>query len=258
MSQDTSSASKNIEVKKAEIPSEVKIENKAIPKNAKKGTMLIFCAHSDDQILGCGGTMAKYSKEGYEINTFIFSYGELSYPYMKKEHITEIRIKESEDANKIVGGSKVVFFNLKDGQVGKEISQKKVLKKICEIMQKEKPVKIFTHAQDDFHPDHRAVHKAIVDSYDYLHKNTGFKSEIYAFEISQFWNIRKRKQPILVIDIRNEFRTKIRALHAFKSQINLFSHTIEVNLLYLGVYIRAIIAGIKYKTKMAEIFYKIR
>jgi len=249
----------NMSIKEnSKIQSKFKKETKASLKDNPKGTILIFCAHSDDQILGCGATMAKYSKEGYDIHTYIFSYGELSYPHMKKEHITEIRVKESKNANKIVGGGDVIFFNLKDGQVGKEISQKKILKKIQDIILSKKPVKIFTHTQDDFHPDHRSVHKAIVESYDYIHKKTGFKTEIYTFEISQFWNVRKRKQPILVVDVLNEFRTKIRALHAFKSQINIFSHTIEVNLLYLGVYVRAIIAGLKYKTKMAEIFYKIR
>ncbi|MCF7866467.1 PIG-L family deacetylase [Candidatus Woesearchaeota archaeon] len=234
------------------------ITNQTNKKEKNKKNILIICAHSDDQILGAGGAIAKYSKEGYNIFTVIFSYGEFSHFHMKKEHVKEMRVKESLAAENAVGGKGIILFDHRDGKVKEDVTKKKTHLELKKIIDKFKPEKIFTHSQDDLHPDHRAVLKTVLKSYDLLDKNSKSKPEIYCFEVSQLWNIKKRKLPILVVDITQEFKNKIKALHQFKSQINLFSHTYEVNLLYIGVYIRAFISGILFRKKLAEIFYKIR
>ena len=43
-------------------------------------TILVFAAHPDDEVLGCGGTIAKCSREGRKVVTVIFSHGEGSDP----------------------------------------------------------------------------------------------------------------------------------------------------------------------------------
>lgn len=240
------------------MPIKGKIVKEDDKKKAKKGNIMVICAHSDDDILGAGGAIAKYSREGYNVHTIILSYGELSHFHMKKEHVMEMRVKESLDAEHIVGGTSLIFFDHTDGQLSKEIPKKKTKFEIKNLMLKYKPKKIFTHSEDDMHPDHRATHKLVIESFDELNKDNKLKSEIYTFEISQLWNLKKRKQPKLVLDISNYFKFKIKALHTFKSQINLFSHTYEVNLLYLGVYVRAFLAGIRYKKKLAEVYFKVR
>tara|TARA_B100001540_G_C15758306_1_gene620425 strand:- start:891 stop:1088 length:198 start_codon:yes stop_codon:yes gene_type:complete len=40
-----------------------------------KKKLLVISAHPDDEILGCGASMANYSRKGYEINTLILSKG---------------------------------------------------------------------------------------------------------------------------------------------------------------------------------------
>ena len=47
--------------------------------------ILILAPHPDDEILGVGGTIAKYSKEGKNNYVVIFSYGEVS--HLKEEII---------------------------------------------------------------------------------------------------------------------------------------------------------------------------
>lgn len=44
--------------------------------------ILVIVAHSDDQMLGPGGTLVKYAKEGKEIHTVIFSYGALKIVFL--------------------------------------------------------------------------------------------------------------------------------------------------------------------------------
>ena len=38
-------------------------------------SIAVIAAHADDEVLGCGGTLAKYAKEGCEINVLILADG---------------------------------------------------------------------------------------------------------------------------------------------------------------------------------------
>ena len=47
--------------------------------------ILVIASHPDDEILGCGGSIDKYSKLGYRINTLIFGSG-IDSEEFKKEY----------------------------------------------------------------------------------------------------------------------------------------------------------------------------
>ena len=220
--------------------------------------ILVICAHSDDQVIGPGGAMAKYAREGYNVYTIIFSYGEMSHPHMKRSYIAKVRVEESRAADKIIGGKGVLFLGLKDGSMKEDFKKKKMKKKLSDLLEKFSPEMIFTHSKDDILPDHRFVRKIVLEVYDELHKKKKLKSDVYSFDVWNLWNILKRGRPKLIVDINSTFTYKTRALKEFKSQINFFSHTFLVNILFVSVYVRAYIAGIKYKLKKAEVFYKLR
>ena len=59
---------------------------------AEEEGVLVVCAHSDDQILGCGGTIAKYAKQGIPVYAIIFSYGEKSLPHLKEDFVRLLRL----------------------------------------------------------------------------------------------------------------------------------------------------------------------
>ena len=229
-----------------------------IDKQNEKKNVLVICAHSDDQILGPGGTMAKYAREGYDVHTIIFSYGEVSHPHLKLGSIAKIRVKESKEADNIIGGKGVIFLAIKDGQMKQDFTNRKMMPKLKNLILKHNPDKIFTHSSDDMLPDHRFVRKIVLEAYDSLHKQKKVFSDVYSFDVWNIWNFKKRKEPYLVVDISKTFKYKIRALHTFKSQINFFSFTYLVNILYISVYVKAIMNGLKNGCKLAEVFYKIR
>ena len=103
-----------------------------------KESVFVICAHSDDQILGPGGTLAKYAKEGKEIFTIIFSYGETSHFWLKKKVSAEIRVKEAQNADKVIGGSGVVFFGLKEGKFFEEVKNKDIKDKVKKLLKEKK------------------------------------------------------------------------------------------------------------------------
>ena len=76
---------------------------------AKK--ILIVCAHPDDEVLGCFGTVARLIKEGYEAYTLILGEGKTSRDEKrvlenKKDEI-EVLNSEIQKANDVIGIKKV-------------------------------------------------------------------------------------------------------------------------------------------------------
>jgi len=211
-------------------------------------SVFVICAHSDDQMLGPGGTLAKYAKEGKEIFTIILSYGETSHLWLKKRVSIEIRVKEAQNADKVIGGSGVVFFGLTEGKFLEEVEDKKIKDRIKELIKEKNPTKIFTHSVDDAHNDHRAVYKVVMELTDEIN----YKGDLLSFDIWHIVDFKKREKPKLYVDITDTFKTKLKALKCFESQklVMLFP--------YINVYIKAFINGLKNDCKYAEKFYKIK
>jgi len=215
----------------------------------KNETILILCAHNDDQILGCGGTFAKYAKEGKKVKTIIFSYGENSHPHFKPGIIKKTRKKEAEESDKILGGSGIKFLSLADAQFKRELKEKNIKEVIAKIIKKEKPSKIFTHNNGEMHPDHNAVHSLVKE----LINERIINCDVYLFEI---WTVLKVKKnlPTMIVDISQTYKTKVNAMKAHRSQYNLPG----VIGLRWKMYFNAILNGWNNKYKYAEVFYKLK
>jgi len=208
-------------------------------------TIIFFTAHNDDSIIGAGGTIAKYSKEGKKVLVFVFSYGENSLPHIKRELAIKKRISESKKSDEILG-CKSFYFGVKEGNFIKEKDNLK--KKVKEILKKYKPKKIFTHSFDDPHPDHMAVHKIVLEVYDSLKLKCG----LFAFPVWNIITLHRRNAPKLFVDISSSFSKKVRAFKMHKSQ------KVSIVFLLWSIYFKAKINGIENNCKYAELFYRIR
>ena len=72
-----------------------------------KKRVLVVAAHPDDEVLGCGGTIAKLAREGNDYYTLILGEGITSRDEKRdrtkrENEIAELR-KQAEDAHKILG-----------------------------------------------------------------------------------------------------------------------------------------------------------
>lgn len=210
--------------------------------------ILVFCAHSDDQIFGPGGALAKYAREGKKIYTYIFTYGELTHPHFKRKVIVKIRVKESQKADEEIKGCGVSFFGLTETKFFEETKEKGFHDKIRQIILEKNPTKIFTHNADDPHADHRAVNQIVLDAIEEVKSS----ADVYAFDVWSPLSLAYRKNPKLVVDISKTFRIKIKALGHFESQ------KLAMVLLLWSVYAKAIKNGLLNGYRYAEVFYKIR
>ena len=209
-------------------------------------TALIFSAHSDDEVIGVGGTIAKLSKNE-DVYVLIFKYGAdlpgllTSWPFMNTEKLRRIRIEEARKADKYLGVKRTIFLGL-DGDLEKNWNANhhaNVIKIINEI----NPDKIFVHSRFDIHKDHLFVNRKISQIIDEL----GITSEIYYYDIN-LWK-KSLGEPNVITDISKYFWKKMKALKFFKSQI--FSIMVLEPLIYL----KAMNAGKKIGKKFGEVFY---
>lgn len=212
-----------------------------------KDTILVICAHNDDNVIGAGGTLAKFAMKGFKVKTVIFSFGEKSHPHFKEEVIVKKRIEESLHANKILGGKGIAYLGLKEGNFDEDIKAKRVKQKLRELFAKEKPITAFTHAVDDAHKDHRTVYNLVKDLCD----EKAVKCPAYSFEVWHLVNLKKRQLPKMIVDITKTFKKKVKAFKAHESQ------KLAMASLLWSIYFKASVNGFLNKCKYAEVFYKI-
>ena len=213
-----------------------------------KETILAISAHNDDHIIGAGGALAKYAKEGNRVRTIICSFGEKSHPHLRKEVIVERRVKESIKADKIMGGAGVAYLGIRENFFEEDFKSRNIAEKLAWIIQKEKPSKIFTHGIDDFHPDHRAVNKLIMS----MIEQKKITCPVYSFEVWSLIKLRQRNIPRLVVDISDTFNTKIKAFLIHESQ------KLAIWALLWKLILKDWLSGIVHGYKYAEVFYKLK
>jgi len=207
-------------------------------------TIMVFCAHSDDELVGLGGTLLKYASEGKRIVKVIFSYGEMSHPHLKKHVIVKERIKETKKASKVMGIKETIFLGLKDSDLKREIKRFNIKGKVKRLVKKYRPGKIFITSAIDLHRDHRAVNNVVLE----VLKEMKYKGDVYSYEV---WNVIDEEMPYMYEDISDYFKRKLTLIKQFESQKR-FLYPLLLPIIY-----RSIKYGRKSKSKYAEKFYKV-
>ena len=89
---------------------------KKIPEPRKA---LVIVAHPDDAEFLCGGTVAKWCAEGWEVNYLLTTSGDMGSrdPGMTRTKLARIREKEQLAAATVLGVKEVVFLQYPDGFV---------------------------------------------------------------------------------------------------------------------------------------------
>ena len=213
-----------------------------------KETILVLAAHNDDQVIGAGGTLAKYVEEGKKFITVVFSYGEKSHPHLKPEVIIEKRKQEAEECDKILGGSGIIYFGLEEGKFPEQFKKKKIKAKIKSLIKKLKPSKIFTHSIDDPHPDHRAIYHLI----DEIIAKEKLTCDVYSFDIWNVIKLKHRNKPKLVVNITKTFDKKVKAFDVHESQ------KLALTALLWKIYLKDYTNGFNHNCKYAEVFIKLK
>jgi len=212
--------------------------------------IVVFCAHSDDQVIGAGGAIAKYYDEGYNVITVIMSQGEGSHPWLRKEPLARIRIQESEKAARILGIRRTIFFGMDEDKIYEGyVENAKVQDAVNSILEDYVPKKIIVHGDEDPHPSHHQVFKVVKEAYQQLkEKYPEYGADVYTYDVWTLANFRRKDRKWVYIGITKYFKKKITAFYTFKTQ------KVAIFTLWITIYGKAIIYGLMSRYKFAERF----
>lgn len=210
-----------------------------------KKTVLIVGAHPDDEVLGCGGAMAKLSKERNCVFTLILGEGLTSRDKARnrKKRAADIsKLKQSVfAANGILGVEKVFAYDFPDNRFD-SVPLLDIVKVVEGVKSIVRPDIVFTHYEKDLNIDHAITYRAVLTATRPVKGET--VKEIYSFEVpsSTEWRYPQSFDPDIFIDIGETLKTKIRAMRIYDTEIRDFPHPrscagIETNARYRGMHV---------------------
>ena len=183
--------------------------------------ILAFVAHQDDETIGCGGTLSKFSSLGYETTVVFVTDGSTGVDQSTRfsNDIVKNRSSEAKIACSILGINNVEELGLACQQV--ENNQDN-FHKFIKIIRRIKPDIIITHSPNDKHRDHKAVAEIVIEAswkaHEDIHSELGKKHRI-----SSLWGceITDLIKPDIYVDITDSFDKKMSALESYNTQTNI-------------------------------------
>jgi N-acetylglucosamine malate deacetylase 1 len=190
-----------------------------------KKKVLILSPHADDEILGCGGFISKYSKQNYLINVLILTNANKGAPEIfSLNEIKKLR-EESKKANKFIGTNKLFFENL-PAIILNNYPIYKIAKIIDKYIININPEIILIPSANDIHDDHKIIFKAAKIA---MRPNTKRNlKKILSYEVlsETEWNEDgKSFNPNYFIELKkSDIDNKVNAFLKYKSQVKKFPH----------------------------------
>lgn len=202
-------------------------------------SILVVASHPDDEVIGCGGTIAMHTAAGDQVAVIFMTNGESSRGEAVSDNITS-RNKDCEEALKVLGIKNVMKFDYPDNMMD-QVPLLDVTKSIEIAIDKFKPSIIYTHFSEDLNVDHRITHQAVITAC--RPQSWSPVKSIFLFEVlsATEWNSNSKSKfnPNKFVDISDFWSTKLLALNKYSKELRPFPHsrnikTIEALSIYRG------------------------
>ncbi len=173
--------------------------------------LLFIGAHPDDVELSCGATVAKSVKDGLRVGIVDLTGGE-----MGTRGTPQTRKREARHSAKILGAAFRDKLDFHDGGLETGREQEMAL---IDVFRRARPSIVFAPYPEDRHPDHERAGRLVSDAAFYAglkEIDTGLSAHrpqavVYYFQ--HYVHV-----PTFIIDVTASWKTKMRAIGAYKSQ----------------------------------------
>jgi len=191
----------------------------------KKTTVniLVVVAHADDEVLGCGATIAKHIANGDNVSLLVMADGVNSRLPIDSTS-QKARNNALEHSCEILGISTYQCLNFPDNQLD-TIAMLTLTQSIEKVIEQCKPQRIYTHFSGDLNIDHQRTFQAVITATrpqpDHCVKS------ILCFEVpsSSEWHFQQHTfQPNFFNDVSGYEKTKIKALAAYQEEMRAAPH----------------------------------
>ena len=187
-------------------------------------TTLVIAAHPDDEVLGCGGTIARYASEGQDVHIAILGEGVSSRHARRSDAPAGGLLQLQADARAAaaaMGARSVLFGGLPDNRFD-QVALLDVIKQVERWIGDVRPDVVYTHHPGDLNVDHGITFRAVLTA-----TRPGASSvavpDLYAFEVpsSTEWAFQRVEpvfRPSVFVDIAAGLEKKVAAMQCYESE----------------------------------------
>jgi LmbE family N-acetylglucosaminyl deacetylase len=191
--------------------------------------VLVIAAHPDDEVLGCGATIARLADEGAQVAIAILGEGITSRYADRADADPQLLADlhaDCERAAEILGAAECVVRDLPDNRFD-TLAMLDVVKIVEELLQRFQPETIYTHHGGDLNVDHGVVHRAVLTATRPV-AGAGVR-RVLAFEVPSstdwaFGQFQPTFRPSVFVDVTATLGRKLEAMRAYRSESRPFPH----------------------------------
>lgn len=219
-----------------------------------KNNVLVIAAHSDDEVLGCGGVISKLAGEGSQVTVMFMTNGVGARGDAISSKASDLRELHSKKAANILGISQVKQFDFPDNSLD-TVPLLELTKEIEQLIDLVKPQTVFTHYLNDLNIDHSIVARATLTATRPIIGSPVKRLFGYEVNSSTEWFFGNTKfSPNYFIDISKSFITKVKAMRAYENELKTSPHPRSIE----GIKALAALRGSAVGCDFAEAFYVYR
>ncbi len=179
-----------------------------------RAKIIVLAPHMDDEVLGCGGTMARHAHAGADVQVVFLTDGRHGGAAMKApdgtalgaQAVVSIRKAEAHRAARALGVGAPTFLDAEDSHLSSDTS---IGPRLREVLLRERPDIVYLPFFMEAHPDHRAASTVLCSAT----RDTALQFECRGYEV---WT------PLIanaLVRIDETIDTKRRAMQCYGSQL---------------------------------------
>lgn len=187
-------------------------------------TVLVIAAHPDDEVLGCGASLARHAHAGDSVQVAILSDGVGARG--ERDGAADRRRDAAARASRLLGCQPPRHFDFPDNALD-TVPLIDIVRTVEELMAELRPNVLYVHHGGDLNVDHRIAHEAAMTAARPLPGSS--VRAIYAFEVlsSTGWRGSSAGEaflPTRYIDITGFLAPKLGALEVYAEEMRSFPH----------------------------------
>ncbi len=191
--------------------------------------VLVIAAHPDDEVLGAGGSIARWAAEGQDVAIAILGEGHTS-RYDRREDADLAAVEQlhgcSQQVADLLGAKELVMGDLPDNRFDTEPFLD-VVKRVEALVERLQPEVVLTQHGGDLNIDHQVIFRATMTA---TRPMAGRPVKaLYAYEVASstewaFQQFEPHFRPSVFVDISATLETKVAAMGLYESEDRAFPH----------------------------------
>jgi LmbE family N-acetylglucosaminyl deacetylase len=198
--------------------------------HAARKRVVVVAAHPDDEVIGCGASIARHAAAGDEVHVLILAEGATSrYERRDRDRVAKevaLLANSARAAHAILGSVDIELQDFPDNRMD-QVDLLEVVKVVERFVERVQPQIVYTHFQHDLNVDHRVTCEAVQAACRPLPGSS--VEQILCFEVAsstewRFANPTTGFVPNYFIDVTATLDIKLKALTAYGEEMRSWPH----------------------------------